>query len=55
VAANECMMASVAPEIFRELLRDNPAIAEKVLVRLARMVRQCNLQIKVLRAPKLGA
>ena len=55
VTANECVVASVAPEVFRELLRDNPAIAEKVLVRLAGMVRQCNLRIKVLSAPKLGA
>jgi CRP/FNR family cyclic AMP-dependent transcriptional regulator len=55
VAANECVVASVAPEVPRELLRDNPAIAEKVLVRPACMVRQCNLRIKVLSAPKLEA
>jgi len=55
VATNECVVARMAPEVFRELLRDNPAIAEKVLVRLARIVRQCNLRIKILSAPQLGA
>jgi len=40
VAINEALLASMSPGVFRDLLRDRPAIAERVLARMCGLVRQ---------------
>jgi len=40
VAINEALLASMTPGVFRNLLRDKPAVAERVLARMCGLVRQ---------------
>ena len=40
VAVNEAILASMTPGVFRNLLRDEPAVAERVLARMCDLVRQ---------------
>jgi CRP-like cAMP-binding protein len=39
VASSRCLLASLSPELFRELLMQNPTIMMSVLQRLARIIR----------------
>lgn len=45
VAVEACRLAAIAPEAFRRLWQDNPAIADRVMTRLASIVRSCDERI----------
>lgn len=45
VAVEECRLAALAPETFRRLWQDHPAIADRVMTRLAAIVRSCDERI----------
>lgn len=45
VAGERCLVALLAPEVFSEMLLANPRIMNKVLLRLARIVRNSNERI----------
>jgi CRP-like cAMP-binding protein len=45
VAAERCLLAALAPEVFTEVLIANPKIMNRVLLRLARIIRTSNERI----------
>lgn len=45
VAADECVLAALAPETFRALLETHPAVSMQVLEKLATIVRDCDERI----------
>jgi CRP-like cAMP-binding protein len=45
VAAADCLVATMTPQLFNQLIVDHPALAKSLLLRLARIVRACDNRI----------
>lgn len=45
MALQPTFLASLSPDVFRKLLREHPAIAERVMVRLAQSVRELSERV----------
>jgi CRP-like cAMP-binding protein len=46
VAADDCLLAAVPPQVFLTLLRDHPDLSIRVLQGLASIIRSCDDRIK---------
>ncbi len=45
VAADDCLVATMTPQLFNQLVVDHPELAKSLLLRLARIVRACDDRI----------
>lgn len=45
VAQGACVLAQIAPSVFMEFLSTHPVVAERVMTRLARIIRTCDERI----------
>lgn len=45
VAADDCLIATMTPQLFNQLVVDHPELAKSLLLRLARIIRACDDRI----------